>query len=82
VMATNTLDAKQHARELIDQLGPHQIGAVVRLLEVMTADDELTEEDRRAVASSREYFRQGGEGISLEQIAAECGLTTDQIREP
>jgi hypothetical protein len=83
-MATDTLDAKQHARELIDQLGPSQIDAVVRLLEVMTGDDgdDLTEQDRRAVAASREYFRQGGEGLSLEQIAAGCGLTIDQIRKP
>jgi hypothetical protein len=83
-MATNTLDAKQHARELIDQLGPSQIAAVVRLLEVMTGDDddELTEEDRRAVIASRQYFEQGGEGIPFEQVLAECGFTMDQIRKP
>jgi len=83
-MATNTLDAKQHARELIDQLGPSQIAAVVRLLEVMTADndDELTEEDRRAVTASRQYFERGGEGIPFEQVLAECGFTMDQIRKP
>jgi hypothetical protein len=83
-MANNTLDAKQHARELLDHLGPSQIEAVVRLLEVMTSDedDKLTAEDQRAVSFSREYFEQGGEGISLDQIAADCGLTMDQIRKP
>jgi hypothetical protein len=83
-MATNTLDAKQHARELIDQLGPSQIAAVVRLLEVMTGDDddELTEEDRRAVTASRQYFERGGEGIPFEQVLAACGFTIDQIRKP
>jgi hypothetical protein len=81
-MATNSLEAKQQAHELIDQLGPSQIAAVVKLLEVMLHDDddELTEEDRRAVAASREYFREGGEGISFEQVAAESGFTMDQIR--
>ena len=44
-------------------------------------DEELTAEDRRAVAASREYFRQNPEGgISLEQMAAECGFTMDQVR--
>ena len=45
-------------------------------------DDELTEGDRQAIAASREYFRQCGDGISFEQVVADCGLTMDQIREP
>ena len=84
-MAADTLEARQHARELIDQLGPHQMAAVVQLLEVMVEpddDESLNEEDRRAVATSREYFRQNpGEGVSFEQLAAECGFTMDQIRD-
>ena len=44
-------------------------------------DDELSEDDRRAVTASREYFRQGGEGLSFEQVVAECGFTMDQIRD-
>ncbi len=80
----DTLEIKQHAHELIDQLSPAQIGAVVKLLEVMINDDddELTEEDRSAVAASREYFRQGGQGIPFEQVVAECGFTMDEIRKP
>lgn len=76
------MSEKQHAHELLDRLGPGQIAAVIHLLEVMIhdADDELTEEDRRAMAASREYFRQGGEGVPFEQVVAECGLTMDQIR--
>ena len=82
-MATDTLEVKEHAHKLIDQLGPSQIEAVVRLLEVIVRhdEDELTEEDRRAVAASREYFCRGGEGIAFEQIVAECGPSMDQIRE-
>ena len=79
-MAVNTLEAKAH--ELLGQLGPSQLAVVVQLLEVMIHDDdeEITEEDRRTVAASREYFRQGGEGLSFEQVVAECGFTMDQIR--
>ena len=74
----------QHAHRLLDQLAPGQLAVVVPLLELMIRDeeDQLSEEDRRAVAASREYFRQGGEGLSLEQVAAECGFTMDQIRGP
>ena len=79
----NPLEAKAH--ELLGQLGPSQLAVVVQLLEVMLHDDEdedeeLSEEDSLAVAASREYFRQGGEGLSFEQVVAECGFTMDQIR--
>jgi hypothetical protein len=45
-------------------------------------DDELvTEQDRRAVAVSRDYFRQNPEGgMPFEQVVAECGFTLDQVR--
>ena len=76
---------RQHAHQLLDQLGPGQFDAVAKLLEVMTLDEdgeELTEEDRRAVAASRDYFRQNPEGgIPFEQMVAECGFTMDQIRQ-
>jgi hypothetical protein len=75
-------DTRQHVHELVDELEPSQLAAVGQLLEVMVhdEDDELTDEDRRAVAASREYFRKGGEGTPLEQVVAECGFTMDQIR--
>ena len=68
---------------MLDELGAAQFDAVVRLLEVMLRDDDekLTAEDRRAVAASREYFRQNPEGgIPFEQVVAECGFTMDQVR--
>jgi len=77
------VEAKQHAHELLEQLSPDQIAAVVQLLEVMVEPDDepLTEEDRRAVAASREYFRQNPEGgVSFEQVVADLGFTMDQIR--
>jgi nitrate reductase beta subunit len=68
---------------MLDQLGAAQFDAVVRLLEVILSDDdeEPTAEDRRALAASREYFRQNPEGgIPFEQVVAECGFTMDQVR--
>ena len=83
-MAENTLEAKQHVHQLIEQLGPDQIDAVARLLEVMVdPDDEpLSDADRRAVSASREYFRKNpGQGVPFEQLAADCGFTMNQIRD-
>jgi hypothetical protein len=78
-------EARQHAHELLDRLGPGQLAAVTKLLEVMvepeSADDELTQEDRRAVAASRQYFRNNPEGgIPFDKVVAECGFTMDEIR--
>jgi len=75
-------DTRQHVHELIDQLPPTQLSAVAGLLEAMIhdEDDDLTEEDRRAVAASREYFRKGGAGISFEQVVADLGFTMDHVR--
>ena len=76
---------KQHAHQLLDQLGPGQFEAILKPLEVMIYDDgeeELTEEDQRAIAASREYFRQNPDGgISFEQVVADCGFTMDQVRQ-
>jgi hypothetical protein len=75
----------QHAHQLLDQLGPDQLAAVLQLLEVMVEPDDdepLTEEDRQAVSASRDYFRQNpGGGIPFEQMAAELGFTMDQVRD-
>jgi hypothetical protein len=81
-MRADMPQARQHAHELIEQLGPDQIAAVLQLLEVMVdpGDEPLSEEDRRAVAASHEHFRQNPEpGVSFEQFASECGFTMDQV---
>jgi hypothetical protein len=82
---------KQHAHRLLDQLDPSQLDAVVRLLEVMTdpeavsirnapLDDEpVIEEEERAVAASKEWFK-NNQGIPIEEVAAELGLTMEQVR--
>ena len=77
------VEAKRHAHELLEQFSADQIAAVLQLLEVMVEPDDepLTEEDRRAVAASREYFRRNPEGgVPFEQVVADLGLTMDQIR--
>ena len=74
---------RQHAHQLLDQLGAAQFDAVARLLEAILSDDdeEPAAEDRRALVASREYFRQNPEGgIPFEQVVAECGFTMDQVR--
>ena len=78
-----TSNTKQLAHELLDQLAPGQLSAVVHLLKVMVDDeeDELTEEDRQAIRSSREYFRENPDGgLSFEDMVAGCGFTMDQVR--
>jgi hypothetical protein len=79
-MPIDTLEAKAH--ELLGQLGPGKLAAVVHLLEVMIEDDEdeLTEEDQTALRASQEYFRNGGKGIAFEEIVADLGFTMEQIR--
>ncbi len=79
-MAIETLEAR--ARELLGQLNPGKLAAVVHLLEVMIDEDEeeLTEKDRSAISTSREYFRQGGQGLSFDQVVADCGFSMDQIQ--
>ena len=75
---------RQQAHHLLDQLDTGQFAAVTRLLEVMVCSDRvqepLTEEERLAGASSRDWFDRNPEGIDLETIVAECGLTMDDIR--
>ncbi|HYU46494.1 MAG TPA: hypothetical protein VEK84_10000 [Terriglobales bacterium] len=82
---------KEKAHELIDRMAPSQLSAVVGLLETMLdpvsraianapVDDELeTEEERRAVAASKAWMEQHpGEGIPIEDVGAEFGLSGEK----
>jgi hypothetical protein len=75
-------DTRQHIHELIDEVPEAQLTAIASVLEsILDLDDEpLTDEERRAVAASREYFAKGGEGTPFEQVVAECGFTMDEVR--
>jgi hypothetical protein len=47
---------------------------------VESDEEPLTEEDRRAIAASREWFEKNPEGIPFEKVVEECGLSMDAIK--
>jgi hypothetical protein len=74
------LEAKAH--ELIGQLGPDQLAAVVQLLEVMVHEDDepVTDEDRRRFHDGQAWFaRRGGRGIPMEDVLAEFGVKPEDF---
>jgi hypothetical protein len=79
-MAASTLEAKAH--ELLGQLGPSKLAAVVQLLEVMVHDENLVDEDgdtlspaeAKAIAEADEWSKHNAP-IPHEQVLAEFGLT-------
>ncbi len=68
----------QHAHRLLDELGPDQLAAVVRLLEVMVHYEEdrdtLSNAERKAVAEADEWLRHN-QPIPHEEVLADFGLT-------
>jgi hypothetical protein len=80
----------QHARQMLSHLAPAQIAAVVHLMEVMLdpvsraladapiEDEEISEEEEKAVAESREWFKHNP-GIPFEQVVAELGFTMEEV---
>jgi hypothetical protein len=81
---------RQQAHVLLDELSPGQFDAIAKLLEVMTdpatvsiasapIDDEpISEEEERAVAASKEWFKHNP-GIPFEEVVAELGFTMEQV---
>jgi hypothetical protein len=49
------------------------------ILDPKLEDEPISDDEAQAVARSKEWFKHN-EGISFEDVVAECGLTTDQIR--
>jgi hypothetical protein len=91
-MATTTANPKQLAHELIERMTPGQVSAVVGLLEVMLdpaqpalvriplEDEEISEEEERAVAASKAWLAEHpGEGTSHEELMAEFGLSPESL---
>lgn len=76
---------KQHAHELLDQLDPGQLAAVVHLLEALTEplarslamapaeEGEITPETAAAIDRARAALARG-EGISHDDVKREFGL--------
>ncbi len=92
-MANSSVNEKHQAHELIERLAPSQVSAVVGLLEAMldpvsraianaSVDDEPeTEQERQVVAASKDWFeRRGGQGIPHEEVLADFGLTSDDLK--
>ncbi len=85
-----TQQQKQLAHGMIERLAPEQLSAVVGLLEVMldpfdralaTAeidDEPVTEEERRDIEASREWFKHN-QGTPFEQVVTELGLTMEEV---
>jgi len=84
---------KQHAHELIDQLPPSQVPAAIDMFESLldpvaraistapTDDEPESEDERKAVAKSKAWFKQrGGQGIPHEKVLADFGLTPDDLK--
>jgi hypothetical protein len=68
----------QHAHQLLDQLGPGQLAAVVHLLETIISpdvdSDTLSNAERRAVSEADEWLKHN-QPIPHEEVLAELGLT-------
>jgi hypothetical protein len=68
----------RHAHDLLEQLGPGQLAAVVHLLEAMVSPDEdgdtLSPAERKAVAAADEWLT-NNRPIPHEEVLAEFGLT-------
>jgi hypothetical protein len=83
-------DTRQHVHELIDRLPPEKLSAAAGLLELLLhsldralaaaeIDDEpLSEEERRDIEASREWFKHN-EGIPFERVVADLGLTMEEV---
>ena len=87
-----TATDKQHAHSLLDRVPADQMTAAVRFLEFLllspvdralaTApeeDEEISEEEERAVVRSKKWFKHN-QGIPFEQVVADLGYTMVQIR--
>jgi hypothetical protein len=77
-MTASPLESKAH--ELLGQLNPDKLAAVVHLLEVMVHDDDIEDGDTlspaeaKAIAEAEEWSRHNAP-IPHEQVLAEFGLS-------
>ena len=89
-MALDFVRERQQAHAYLDRLPPEQLSAVRGLLETMldpvsralanapVEDEEIGEEEERAVAESREWLKHN-KPIPHEEVLAEFGLTSDDF---
>lgn len=89
-MDSDLVHERQQAHAYLDHLPPEQLSAVRGLLETMLdpvaralanapiEDEEISEEEERAVAESREWLKHN-KPIPHEEVLAEFGLTMDDF---
>lgn len=77
---------RHHAQQLLNQLAPDQIAAVVHVMEVMLdplsrklaaaplEDEEIDAEEERTAAAAREWLKHN-KPIPHEDVLADLGLT-------
>ena len=70
-----TIADKQHVVELLDQLGPSQLAAVIHLLEVMVDDDDTLSPAEAAAIAEADQWSKHNKPIPHEEVLAEFGLT-------
>ena len=77
-MAVSTLESKAH--ELLAQLNPGKLAAVVHLLEVMVGDEDepVTDEDRSRFHQGQAFFA-NGRGIPMEDVLTEFGMKSEDF---
>jgi len=81
------MSTRQHAHELIDQLPETQLSGLVQFLETIVdpvanalraapiEDEEIDEEEERAVAEARTWLKDhGGRGIPHDEAMRRLGL--------
>jgi hypothetical protein len=85
-----TRQQRQRPHGMIEHLAPEKLSVVVGLLEILLdpldralanaeIDDEpVTEEERREIEASEEWFKHN-EGIPFEQVVAELGFTMEEV---
>lgn len=89
-MALDLVHERQQAHAYLDQLPTEQLSAVRGLLETMldpvsraianapVEDEEISEEERRAVAEAHEWLKHNTP-IPHEEVLAELGLSMDEF---
>jgi len=90
-MTPDPTHERQLAHVYLDLLPPEQLSAVRSLLETMLdplsrtlanaplEDEEISEEEERTVAESKEWLKHN-KGIPFEEIVAELGFTMEEVR--
>jgi hypothetical protein len=89
-MTTDGIEDKQQLHTMVELLAPEQVHALRGLVEVMLdplsrklamapiEDEEISEEEERAVAEAREWLKHN-KPISHEEVLSEFGLSMDDF---